>query len=105
VRIAYLIVCLIVMASGAIFGALNPQPVFVDFYVAGLEVRLGIGLLLAALAGAALGGSCMWMGVVLPIRRQLARQKREASANEQRILASTNLATTNLASTSDELTL
>ncbi|MGQ0799426.1 MAG: lipopolysaccharide assembly protein LapA domain-containing protein [Pseudomarimonas sp.] len=104
-RIAYLIVCLMVMASGAIFGALNPQPVFVDFYVAGLEMRLGIGLLLSGLAGAALGGSCMWIGVVLPLRRQLARQRRDTNASEQRILASTKLATTNLTSTSDELTL
>ena len=73
------------------FGALNPQPALVDFYVAAFEMRLGIGLLLAALAGAALGGSCMWMGVVLPLRRQIARQKRAISVSEQRVLASTKL--------------
>lgn len=94
-RIVYLIVCFVVMASGAIFGALNGQPVVVDFYLVAFEMRLGISLLLAALAGAALGGCCMWMGVVLPLRRQIARQKREADVSGQRIRESTKLALRN----------
>jgi len=95
VRIAYLIVCLIVMASGAVFGALNPEPVLVDFYLFAFELRLGIGLLLAALCGAALGGFCMWAGVVLPLSRRVARQAREARAREKQMVIATH----------DELTL
>lgn len=83
------------MASGAIFGALNPQLVHIDFYLADFDMRLGIGLLLAALAGAILGGFCMWAGLVLPLQRRIARQQRDSRASEQRILALSN----------DELTL
>lgn len=90
-RIAYFLICFTVVAAGALFGALNSAPVVVDFYIGAFELRLGLGLLLAALAGALLGGVCVWAGVVVPLRRGLSRQRREnrsltsASAAESRV--------------------
>jgi uncharacterized integral membrane protein len=83
VRIAYLLVCLFVVAVGALFGALNALPVSVDFHFFIVELRLGVALLLSGLAGAALGGGCVWVGVVLPLRRQLRRERRGVQRQEQ----------------------
>ncbi len=80
-RNLYLLLCLAVLAAGAIFGALNPQAVTVDMYFSSVELRLGLGLLLASLAGALLGGLCVWAGVVLPLRRRLGRSLRDSKAS------------------------
>lgn len=79
-RLAYLIFCVLVVAVGGLFGALNPQAVQVDFYSASVELRLGLALLLAALGGALLGGVSVWGGVVLPLRRRLRRLQRAETA-------------------------
>ncbi len=81
-RIAYLIFCLTVVAAGALFGALNPQMVLLDFYFDAVELRLGVGLLLAGLCGALLGGLCVWAGVVVPLRRRLGRQQHAVVTRE-----------------------
>ena len=73
---------------GALFGALNPQPVLIDFYFSTFEMRLGLSLLLAALAGSLLGGVCVWAGVVVPLRRTLARQRREAGKQTKDLVLS-----------------
>jgi len=75
-RLAYLFFCVLVVAVGGLFGALNPQVVQIDFYSASVELRLGLALLLAALGGALLGGLSVWGGVVLPLRRRLRRLQR-----------------------------
>ncbi len=89
-RIAYLILCVTVLAMGALFGALNPQPVLIDFYFSAHEMRLGLGLLLAALAGSLLGGICVWAGVVVPLRRKLARHRRESGRQARDLVPTPN---------------
>lgn len=77
-RIFYFLICLTVLAAGALFGALNAEPVIIDFYAWATELRLGLALLLAALLGAVLGGVCVWAGVVVPLRHRLSRQQRDS---------------------------
>ncbi len=79
-RLFFLLSCLAVVAAGALFGALNPLPVTIDFWFATVQVRLGLALLLAGLGGAALGGFAMWLGVVLPMAARLRRVQRDARA-------------------------
>lgn len=77
-RLLFLLICLAVLATGALFGALNPLAVAIDFWFFTLELRLGLALLLAGLAGAAIGGLAMWLGVVLPMAARLRRAQRDS---------------------------
>ncbi len=79
-RLFFILLCLAVLAAGALFGALNPLLVSIDFWFASIDLRLGLALLLAGLGGAALGGAVMWLGVVLPLSARLRRSRREARA-------------------------
>jgi uncharacterized integral membrane protein len=74
-RILTWLFALLVVLAGLLFGALNPDPVRVDLYFTAFQLALGPALLLAALAGALLGGVAVMLGVVLPLRRRLRRQR------------------------------
>jgi lipopolysaccharide assembly protein A len=69
-RYLFAILFAVVLASGLLFGALNPQPVTVDLYYFAFEPRLGVALLLALLLGAVLGGVCAAFALGLRRRRQ-----------------------------------
>jgi putative membrane protein len=73
---AFIALCFV--ALGIVFGALNRQPVRVDLWFAAFEGRLGLVLLGVLLAGAVLGGVIVTLGVVLPLRRSLARPRTDA---------------------------
>ena len=76
-RLLYLALAIAFAALGILFGALNPDPVSVDFYWRSLSVSLGAALLVAAFAGALLGGLAMLLGVVWPLQARLRRARRE----------------------------
>jgi putative membrane protein len=71
------------VALGIVFGALNREAVRVDLWFAAFEGRLGLVLLAVLLAGAVLGGLVVTLGVVLPLRRSLARNRAEAPNTER----------------------
>jgi putative membrane protein len=79
-RILFLFLALAFAAAGIVFGALNPQSARIDFYWFALDASLGAALLLAALAGAVLGGLAVLAGVAWPLRRRLRREQRQSSA-------------------------
>ena len=74
-RILTWLFALLVLLTGLLFGALNPDAVRVDLYFTAFQLALGPALLLAALAGALLGGLAVTFGVVLPLRGRLRRQR------------------------------
>jgi lipopolysaccharide assembly protein A len=74
-RLIRSLIALCFVALGIVFGALNREPVRVDLWFAGFEGRLGLVLLAVLLAGAVLGGLVVTLGVVLPLRRTLARSR------------------------------
>lgn len=83
-RLIRSLIALCFVALGIVFGALNRQPVRVDLWFAAFEGRLGLVLLAVLLAGAVLGGLVVTLGVVLPLRRSLARNRAEASTTERK---------------------
>jgi putative membrane protein len=74
--------------AGAAFGALNSQPVELDFYFGTLTLVKGGVVIGALLVGWLLGGLLVYIGLVLPLRRRLRVQSRrlrqlEAAANAE----------------------
>jgi len=61
------------LAAGAIVGALNFQPVDVDFGIAAVPTTLGVALIVALLLGVVIGGVAITTSLVLPLRRRIAR--------------------------------
>ena len=61
-RLILTLLTLIVIACGAIFGALNGARIPVDFYFFQMNVPTGIGLLGVLLIGWLLGGLVAWLG-------------------------------------------
>ncbi|MEO7324542.1 MAG: lipopolysaccharide assembly protein LapA domain-containing protein [Dokdonella sp.] len=76
-RLILIFLTLIVIASGAIFGALNGARIPVDFYFFQVNVPTGVGLLGMLLIGWLLGGLVAWLGQT----RRLRHETREARAS------------------------
>lgn len=76
-RILFLLLALLFLAAGIVFGALNPAPVTVDFYWLQAPVSLGFALLAAALLGAVLAGLVLLTSVIWPLRARLRRARRK----------------------------
>ena len=74
------LIALVFVAGGVLFGAYNPQPVILDFHFLRLDATLGVALLVATFVGAVLGGIAVAVGVAWPLRLRL-RKALAASAN------------------------
>ena len=85
-RVLRLLVACLFLAAGALLGALNPQPVTIDFGPASLQAGLGASLLGAMLVGVAACGLLLSATVVLPLqlrlRRALAGKSAASTAGE-----------------------
>jgi len=62
--------------AGAAFGALNSQPIELDFYFGTLTLVKGGVVLGALLLGWVFGGLLVYVALVLPLRRRLRAQAR-----------------------------
>jgi len=62
--------------AGAAFGALNSQPIELDFYFGTLTLVKGGAVIGAVLLGWLLGGLLVYVGLVLPLRRRVRVQSR-----------------------------
>jgi hypothetical protein len=85
-RVLRLLVACLFLAAGALLGALNPQPVTIDFGPASLQAGLGASLLGAMLVGVAACGLLLSGMVILPLqlrlRRALAAKSAASTAGE-----------------------
>jgi lipopolysaccharide assembly protein A len=79
-RYLFVVLCVVVLSAGLLFGALNPQAVAIDLYYVSFELRLGVALLLALLCGALLGGLCAALALGLKRRREQQRRVMDAQA-------------------------
>lgn len=76
-RLIFVLLILVVVACGALFGALNGARIAIDFQFAQVEVPTGIALLVALLAGWLLGGLVAWFGHAR-LRRELRALRRRS---------------------------
>ena len=73
-RLLKAVVALLFIALGVLFGALNREPVRIEFGFHTIEnATLGPTLLLAMLAGALLAGLVLTVGVIWPLRHRLRK--------------------------------
>ncbi len=79
-RLIRFLIALLCIVAGVIVGALNPQPVSLDFGFVTLQGTLGVSLLIALLVGAIAGGLMLAASVVLPLRQQLRRERARQAA-------------------------
>ncbi|MCB1561048.1 MAG: DUF1049 domain-containing protein [Xanthomonadales bacterium] len=77
-RLLFYILAAIALLAGILFGALNADLTHVDLYFVQFDLMLGVALLLAMLAGALLAWLLLSLGVIWPLRRRLARERRNA---------------------------
>ena len=87
-RLIKSLIALCFIAMGVVFGALNKQPVHVDFWFDAIDGRLGLVLLSVLLLGAFVGGLVVTAGVVWPLRRRIHRSGSAASGPDTQELAS-----------------
>jgi uncharacterized integral membrane protein len=80
-RLIRFLIALLCIAAGVVVGALNPQPVVLDFGFATVRGTLGVSLLVALLAGAVAGGAVLAASVVMPLRQQLRRERKARGAS------------------------
>ena len=85
-RFVFLLLALVFVAFGALFGAMNSESVPLDFYFAQTQFPKGAALLLALLLGWLLGGLLVYFSVVPSLRRRVRAQTRELkSLNRERV--------------------
>ncbi|HTA65918.1 MAG TPA: lipopolysaccharide assembly protein LapA domain-containing protein [Xanthomonadaceae bacterium] len=75
-----ILMAVLFVAAGVLFGAFNPQAVAIDFHAFQVPASLGVALLMALLLGAALGGVAVMVGIVWPLRRRVRKLAREAAS-------------------------
>ena len=79
-RVLRLLVACLFLAAGAMLGALNPQPVTIDFGPVSLHVGLGASLLGALLVGVAACGLLLSALVIVPLKLRLRRLQTASNA-------------------------
>lgn len=77
-RLLQLLLALVFIAAGVVFGALNPQTTVLDFYYLHQPVGVGVALLVTLFIGAMLGGMAITVGVVWPLRSKLRKAQKAA---------------------------
>ena len=75
-RFGLIFLVLLFAIAGAAFGALNSQAIDLNFYFATLTLVKGGVVLGTLLIGWLLGGSLVYLSLVLPLRRRLRVQAR-----------------------------
>jgi putative membrane protein len=76
-RLIFIVVVLLVVGLGALFGALNAGPVAVDLYFTDVHLPTGLALLGCLLLGWLLGGLVAWFGQVPRLRRELRKAREQ----------------------------
>ena len=81
-RLGLILLALLFVALGAVFGALNGERVVLDFYFNVLTVPKGAALLCALLVGWFVGGLVVYVSQVPRLRRRVKVLAREVQARQ-----------------------
>ena len=80
-RLLQLLIMLAVVGLGLAFGAINKQPVPVDYFLFVLEWPLALSLAVFFFAGALLGGLLTYLGTWWAVRSRIRQVKAQARAD------------------------
>ncbi|MGA7298214.1 MAG: LapA family protein [Rhodanobacteraceae bacterium] len=81
-RLLLIIIVVLFAAAGVVFGALNADLVSYDLVFTRFAMPKGAALLGMLLIGWVLGGLLVWLFAVQPLKRKLARTRRQIPAIE-----------------------
>jgi len=76
-RLIFLLLAVLAVVAGIVFGALNGHEAELDLYFRKLSLPLGVALLAFAFFGAIAAGALLWLGVIFPQRRSLNALRRK----------------------------
>ncbi|MEE7558701.1 LapA family protein [Xanthomonas sp. Kuri4-2] len=80
-KIFRLLVMLAFLLVGLVIGALNSQPILIDFAFTSIPTSSGIAIIVALLAGVVIGAGLILLSVVIPLYSKLRQANRQAAAN------------------------
>jgi len=81
-RLGLILLALLFVAFGAIFGALNGERIVLDFYFSAVSVPKGAALLCALLIGWSVGGLLVYVSQVPRLRRRVKALTRESRVRQ-----------------------
>jgi lipopolysaccharide assembly protein A len=76
-RFGLILLTLLFVVLGAVFGALNSESISFDFYLGSIHAPKGAAFLLALLVGWLSGGLIVYLALVLRLRRRVRGLARE----------------------------
>ena len=91
-RLGLILLSLLFVALGALFGALNSDGIVLDLYFGIVQLPKGVAVLGALLLGWLVGGVAVYLGLVLRLRRRVRALTREAQQRTSRTSTATALA-------------
>lgn len=84
-RIFYLFLFILLVIAGITFAVHNADPVEFNYYFASKQIPLSLILVLAMLIGAILGVLAS-LGVIIGLKRELAKLKKTVSLTEKEVM-------------------
>ncbi|HFD80939.1 MAG TPA: LapA family protein [Gammaproteobacteria bacterium] len=81
-RLIGFLLLIVLVVLGVSFAVLNAEPVSLNYYFGYLEIPLSMVVVVSLTAGALIG-ALVSMGVILRLKRQLARTRRELRKAEK----------------------
>ncbi|MDG2524329.1 LapA family protein [Stenotrophomonas sp. HITSZ_GD] len=79
-KVFQLLLMLAFLLVGLIIGALNSQPILIDFAFASLATTSGVAIIVSLLAGVLIGGVLVLAVMVLPLYSKLRQANKQLAA-------------------------
>lgn len=86
-RVLGILLFLLFVIIGVVFGALNADMVSYDLVFTHASLPKGAALIAAAVLGWLLGGALLWLLAVMPLKRRLRRERARMTSMEQGTVA------------------
>lgn len=79
-KVFRLLLMLAVLLVGLVIGALNSQPILIDFAFSSIATTSGVAIIVSLLAGVLIGGALVLAAMVLPLYSKLRQANKQAAA-------------------------
>jgi len=78
-KVFRLLLMLAVLLVGLVIGALNSQPILIDFAFSSIATTSGVAIIVSLLAGVLVGGALVLAAMVLPLYSKLRQANKQAA--------------------------